>query len=191
MTVSPSVSLSSCWPKAMRPSAARCSPCPPVAMIRTSSRGRRIAVVEVDRLGEIVRDSRWPWRPGGCGRASGRRRRPGGRSPWRRGRSSAAGGVGGEGGDEHAPVGACDFARAALVDAGFGAGGRSPGRRWSNRRPERARPRRRSLLQRLVARGRRAPGVSSIFQSPVWKMRPCGVSISRPLPSGIEWASAT
>ena len=39
--------------------------------------------------------------------------------------------------------------------------------------------------------GSASTGVSSIFQSPVWKMRPCGVSISRPLPSGIEWASAT
>ena len=34
-------------------------------------------------------------------------------------------------------------------------------------------------------------GVSSIFQSPVWKMFPNGVSISRPLPSGIECDSAT
>ena len=29
-------------------------------------------------------------------------------------------------------------------------------------------------------------GVSSIFQSPVWKTLPNGVSISSPLPSGIE-----
>ena len=34
-------------------------------------------------------------------------------------------------------------------------------------------------------------GVSSIFQSPVWKMLPNGVSISTPLPSGIECDSAT
>ncbi len=34
-------------------------------------------------------------------------------------------------------------------------------------------------------------GVSSIFQSPVWKMLPNGVSISTPLPSGIECESAT
>ena len=34
-------------------------------------------------------------------------------------------------------------------------------------------------------------GVSSIFQSPVWKMLPNGVSISSPLPSGIECDSGT
>ena len=34
-------------------------------------------------------------------------------------------------------------------------------------------------------------GVSSIFQSPVWKILPNGVSISRPFPSGIECDSAT
>ena len=34
-------------------------------------------------------------------------------------------------------------------------------------------------------------GVSSIFQSPVWKTLPNGVSISSPLPSGIECDSAT
>ena len=34
-------------------------------------------------------------------------------------------------------------------------------------------------------------GVSSIFQSPVWKTLPNGVSISTPLPSGIECDSAT
>ena len=32
-------------------------------------------------------------------------------------------------------------------------------------------------------------GSSSSFQSPVWKMRPCGVSISSALPSAIECAS--
>ena len=34
-------------------------------------------------------------------------------------------------------------------------------------------------------------GVSSIFQSPVWNTRPNGVSMSSPLPSGIECDSAT
>jgi len=34
-------------------------------------------------------------------------------------------------------------------------------------------------------------GVSSIFQSPVWKTLPNGVSINTPLPSGIECDSAT
>ena len=43
MTVSPSPSLSSWLPDAIRPSAARGSPWPPVAMISTSDRGRRIA----------------------------------------------------------------------------------------------------------------------------------------------------
>ena len=43
MTVSPSLSLRSCVPLAIRPSAARGSPCPPVAMISTSFSGSRIA----------------------------------------------------------------------------------------------------------------------------------------------------
>ena len=34
-------------------------------------------------------------------------------------------------------------------------------------------------------------GSSSSFQSPVWKTRPKGVSISTALPSAIEWASGT
>ena len=41
----------------------------------------------------------------------------------------------------------------------------------------------------LGRRGRRAGASSSSFQSPVWKTRPWGVSISSALPSGIEWAS--
>jgi hypothetical protein len=42
--VSPSVSLILCSPNAIRASAARASPCPPVATISTSRRGRLIAV---------------------------------------------------------------------------------------------------------------------------------------------------
>ena len=40
--------------------------------------------------------------------------------------------------------------------------------------------------RRRYRRGSPSTGVSSIFQSPVWKMLPNGVSISSPLPSGIE-----
>ena len=53
ITVSPSASLSSWLPKAIRPSAARGSPCPPVAMISTSLARQAHRLVEADRLGEI------------------------------------------------------------------------------------------------------------------------------------------
>ena len=54
MTVSPSPSLSSCVPHAIRPSAARGSPCPPVAMISTSLARQAHRFVEADRRREIL-----------------------------------------------------------------------------------------------------------------------------------------
>ena len=45
--------------------------------------------------------------------------------------------------------------------------------------------------QCLVLGASPSTGVSSIFQSPVWKMFPNGVSMSSPFPSGIECDSAT
>ena len=76
MTVSPSASLSSCVPEAIRPSAARGSPCPPVAMISSSLLRQPHRLVEADRRREVAADSRSPGRRAGSARANARRCTP-------------------------------------------------------------------------------------------------------------------
>ena len=55
ITVSPSDSFKSWLPSAIRPSAARGSPWPPVAMISTSPRGSRIASSKLTGSGKSSR----------------------------------------------------------------------------------------------------------------------------------------
>ena len=113
-----------CWSKAIRASAARGSPCPPVAMIITSRRGSFIAVVEVDHLGKISEIADALRNPedavqraaGDADLAAGVLRDMAQSLQPRR--------VGGEGGDEHAAVGVLDHLVQPLPHAELGAGRR-------------------------------------------------------------------
>ena len=178
-------------PTAIRPSAARGSPWPPVAMISTSLRGRRIASSKsigggkswrypvawaTRRIRSSERPAMHTLRPVSIADAADRLQ------PRR---------VGGEGRDQHAALGLGDLGEQAGMDAFLGARRlvlEDVGR-IAHQREDALDRRSRVSVSGLGASP--STGVSSIFQSPVWKTLPNGVSIRTPLPSGIECDSAT
>ena len=191
--MSPSASLSSWLPNAIRPSAARGSPCPPVATISTSLARQAHRLVEADRLGEIDADSRSPARPedaveraaGDAHLAAGFVRDAAERLEPR--------GVRGEGGDQHpalAPAATC--VEQAVVDARL----RSPTAvSWKTlveSQTSASTPSSPIARQRLGAR--RLAEHRRLVDLPVAGVEDRCRTASRsaaPLPSGIEWASGT
>ena len=145
-------------PTAIRPSAARGSPCPPVAMISTSLARQAHRLVEADRRAGNRADSRSPGRRArmrSSERPATHTLRPVSRATRPMVCSRAA--LEAKVVTSTRPLAFVDLREQPCVDALLRARRLRPGRRWSNRTPARARRDRRSRSAPRCSAPRRAP----------------------------------